>query len=74
MFNCFSNFFLLSDTIELVEDVNWVKFNVDMNGYYIVHYEGNGWDTIIELLNQNHTIFSYKDRANLIHNAFQLVR
>nr|XP_048706530.1 endoplasmic reticulum aminopeptidase 2-like isoform X3 [Caretta caretta] len=62
-----------SDTIELVEDVNWVKFNVDMNGYYIVHYEGNGWDTIIELLNQNHTIFSYKDRANLIHNAFQLV-
>ncbi|XP_038258642.1 endoplasmic reticulum aminopeptidase 2-like isoform X2 [Dermochelys coriacea] len=62
-----------SDTIELEEDVNWVKFNVDMNGYYIVHYEGNGWDAIIELLNQNHTIFSYKDRANLIHNAFQLV-
>uniref|UniRef100_A0A7M4EAF3 Aminopeptidase n=1 Tax=Crocodylus porosus TaxID=8502 RepID=A0A7M4EAF3_CROPO len=62
-----------SDTIELEEDVNWVKLNVDMNGYYIVHYEGNGWNNIIKLLNQNHTIFSYKDRANLIHNAFQLV-
>ncbi|XP_025950772.2 endoplasmic reticulum aminopeptidase 2-like [Dromaius novaehollandiae] len=60
-------------TIELEEDISWVKFNVDMNGYYIVHYEGNGWDNIIKLLNENHTLFSYKDRANLIHNAFQLV-
>ncbi|NXA49531.1 ERAP2 aminopeptidase, partial [Nothocercus julius] len=62
-----------SDTIELEEDVSWVKFNVDMNGYYIVHYEGNGWDNIIKLLNENHTLFSYKDRTNLIHDAFQLV-
>ncbi|KFV74064.1 Endoplasmic reticulum aminopeptidase 2, partial [Struthio camelus australis] len=62
-----------SDTIELEEGISWVKFNVDMNGYYIVHYEGNGWDNIIKLLNENHTLFSYKDRANLIHNAFQLV-
>ncbi|NWX85202.1 ERAP2 aminopeptidase, partial [Nothoprocta pentlandii] len=63
-----------SDTIKLEEDVSWVKFNVDMNGYYIVHYEGSGWDNIIKLLNENHTLFSYKDRANLIHDAFQLVR
>ncbi|NXA32023.1 ERAP2 aminopeptidase, partial [Eudromia elegans] len=62
-----------SETIKLEEDVSWMKFNVDMNGYYIVHYEGNGWDNIIKLLNENHTLFGYKDRANLIHDAFQLV-
>uniref|UniRef100_A0A8C9TAW6 Aminopeptidase n=1 Tax=Scleropages formosus TaxID=113540 RepID=A0A8C9TAW6_SCLFO len=62
-----------SDTIELPEDVTWVKFNTDMNGYYIIHYEGDGWDTLINLMKDNHTALSYKDRANLIHNAFQLV-
>ncbi|XP_023658852.1 endoplasmic reticulum aminopeptidase 2 [Paramormyrops kingsleyae] len=62
-----------SDTIELAQEASWVKFNSDMNGYYIVHYEGDGWDTLIRLLKENHTALSYKDRANLIHNAFQLV-
>ncbi|KAI1900319.1 hypothetical protein AGOR_G00048750 [Albula goreensis] len=62
-----------SDTIDLQGEVRWVKFNTDMNGYYIVHYEGDGWDALIELLKENHSTLSYKDRANLIHNAFQLV-
>uniref|UniRef100_A0A8C0JAB5 Aminopeptidase n=1 Tax=Chelonoidis abingdonii TaxID=106734 RepID=A0A8C0JAB5_CHEAB len=62
-----------TDTLELEGEVAWVKFNVDMNGYYIVHYEENGWDNIIKVLDQNHTLFSHKDRVNLIHNAFQLV-
>ncbi|KAL4630054.1 endoplasmic reticulum aminopeptidase 2 [Arapaima gigas] len=62
-----------SEIIKLPEDVGWVKFNIDMNGYYIVHYEGDGWDTLINLMKDNHTALGYKDRANLIHNAFQLV-
>ncbi|KYO48740.1 hypothetical protein Y1Q_0004118 [Alligator mississippiensis] len=62
-----------TDSLKLKEGVVWVKFNVDMNGYYIVHYEGNGWDNIITLLDQNHTLFSPKDQVNLIHNAFELV-
>ncbi|XP_006626843.3 endoplasmic reticulum aminopeptidase 2 [Lepisosteus oculatus] len=62
-----------SDTIQLEGEVNWIKFNVDMNGYYIVHYGEEGWDSLIELLNQNHTAISNKDRTNLIHNAIQLV-
>ncbi|XP_064412789.1 endoplasmic reticulum aminopeptidase 2 [Latimeria chalumnae] len=62
-----------SDTIELDEEASWVKFNVDMNGYYIVHYEGDGWDNMVKLLDQDHTLISHKDRANVIHNAFQLV-
>ncbi|NXS41302.1 ERAP1 aminopeptidase, partial [Balaeniceps rex] len=63
-----------ADVIILPEEVEWVKFNVDMNGYYIVHYEGDGWDRLINLLKENHTVISSNDRANLINNVFQLVR
>ncbi|XP_063051183.1 endoplasmic reticulum aminopeptidase 2 isoform X2 [Engraulis encrasicolus] len=59
--------------LDLDESVEWVKFNSDMNGYYIVHYEGDGWERLSRLLKHNLTALTYKDRANLIHNAFQLV-
>lgn len=58
----------------LPEEVEWIKFNVDMSGYYIVHYEGSGWDSIIHLLQHNHTVLSSNDRASLTNNVFQLVR
>ncbi|XP_062874242.1 endoplasmic reticulum aminopeptidase 1b [Trichomycterus rosablanca] len=57
----------------LPEEVDWIKFNVDMSGYYIVHYAGSGWDDLISLLKRNHTALSSNDRASLINNAFQLV-
>ncbi|XP_061220044.1 leucyl-cystinyl aminopeptidase isoform X3 [Neopsephotus bourkii] len=60
-----------SAIIELPEEVEWIKFNVDMNGYYIVHY-GEDWKTLIDLLKKNHTALSPKDRANLINNIFNL--
>ncbi|NXC14016.1 ERAP1 aminopeptidase, partial [Corythaeola cristata] len=63
-----------TDVIILPEEVEWVKFNVDMNGYYIVHYEGDGWDRLINVLKENHTVMSSNDRASLINNVFQLVR
>lgn len=62
-----------TDVLYLPEEVDWVKFNVDMSGYYMVHYEGQGWSSIIELLKNNHTALSSNDRASLINNAFQLV-
>ncbi|XP_050768751.1 endoplasmic reticulum aminopeptidase 1 [Gymnogyps californianus] len=62
-----------ADVIILPEEVEWVKFNVDMNGYYIVHYEDDGWDRLINLLKENHTVISSNDRASLISNVFQLV-
>ncbi|XP_037115815.1 endoplasmic reticulum aminopeptidase 2 [Syngnathus acus] len=61
-----------TDSVD-VGDVNWVKVNVDMTGYYVVHYEDGGWEEITKLLRENHTALSYKDRTHLIHNAFQLV-
>ncbi|NWR78066.1 ERAP1 aminopeptidase, partial [Centropus unirufus] len=63
-----------ADVIVLPEETEWVKFNVHMNGYYIVHYEGDGWAHLIKLLQENHTVISSSDRANLVNNIFQLVR
>lgn len=65
---------LHADVLYLREDVDWVKFNVDMSGYYMVHYAGEGWNSIIKVLQHNHTALTSNDRASLIHNVFQLVR
>ncbi|XP_014652500.1 PREDICTED: endoplasmic reticulum aminopeptidase 1 isoform X1 [Ceratotherium simum simum] len=62
-----------TDVLILPEEVEWIKFNVGMNGYYIVHYEDDGWDSLIDLLKGTHTAISSNDRASLINNAFQLV-
>ncbi|KAL4609489.1 endoplasmic reticulum aminopeptidase 1-like isoform X1 [Arapaima gigas] len=62
-----------TDVLYLPEEVEWIKFNVDMRGYYIVHYEAGGWNALISLLQHNHTAVSSNDRANLINNIFQLV-
>ncbi|XP_028641822.1 endoplasmic reticulum aminopeptidase 1 [Grammomys surdaster] len=62
-----------TDVIILPEAVQWIKFNVGMNGYYIVHYEDDGWPSLSSLLKESHTTISSKDRASLINNAFQLV-
>ncbi|XP_038161771.1 endoplasmic reticulum aminopeptidase 1b [Cyprinodon tularosa] len=62
-----------ADVLYLPEEVDWVKFNVNMSGYYMVHYAGEGWNNIINLLLYNHTAISGNDRASLIQNVFQLV-
>lgn len=62
-----------TDVLILPEEVEWIKFNVGMNGYYIVHYEDDGWDSLVGLLQGTHTTISSNDRASLINNAFQLV-
>ncbi|XP_036266485.1 endoplasmic reticulum aminopeptidase 1 isoform X4 [Pipistrellus kuhlii] len=62
-----------TDVLILPEEVEWIKFNVGMNGYYIVHYEDDGWDSLTGLLQGTHTAVSSNDRASLINNAFQLV-
>lgn len=62
-----------TDSISIEEEVSWVKVNSDMTGYYVVHYEDDGWYDMAKLLRRNHTALSYKDRTHLIHNAFQLV-
>ncbi|KAM6930481.1 endoplasmic reticulum aminopeptidase 1b [Xenentodon cancila] len=62
-----------TDVLYLPGEVDWVKFNVNMSGYYMVHYAGEGWNSIIRLLQHNHTALTGNDRASLINNVFQLV-
>ncbi|XP_076127017.1 endoplasmic reticulum aminopeptidase 1b [Alosa pseudoharengus] len=62
-----------TDVLYLPTEVEWIKFNVDMSGYYIVHYDNANWDAIAKLLRRNHTALSSNDRASLINNVFQLV-
>lgn len=64
---------LRADVLYLPREVDWVKVNVDMSGYYMVHYSGDGWNAIIDLLQHNHTVLTSNDRASLIHDVFQLV-
>ncbi|XP_070690100.1 endoplasmic reticulum aminopeptidase 1b [Pempheris klunzingeri] len=73
--NTIHRFLLKTKTgvLYLPEEVDWVKFNVNMSGYYMVHYAGEGWNSIIRLLQHNHTALTSNDRASLIHNVFQLV-
>ncbi|XP_077203790.1 leucyl-cystinyl aminopeptidase [Paroedura picta] len=61
-----------SDNITLTDKVSWVKFNVESNGYYIVQYDDDGWKVLIQLLNEDPTALTSSDRANLIHNIFNL--
>ncbi|XP_062985642.1 leucyl-cystinyl aminopeptidase [Elgaria multicarinata webbii] len=58
--------------IELPGETEWVKFNVDSNGYYIVQYAEGDWTALIELLKKKPTALSSRDRASLIHNIFIL--
>ncbi|XP_024419079.2 leucyl-cystinyl aminopeptidase [Desmodus rotundus] len=61
-----------SDVINLTEEVQWIKVNANMTGYYIVHYANEDWDALIQQLKINPYVLSDKDRANLINNIFQL--
>ncbi|TSM28089.1 Endoplasmic reticulum aminopeptidase 1 [Bagarius yarrelli] len=63
-----------NDVLYLPTEVEWIKFNVDMRGYYVVHYEAQGWELLIKQLQHDHTVFSGNDRASLIHDIFQLVK
>ncbi|XP_030049270.1 LOW QUALITY PROTEIN: leucyl-cystinyl aminopeptidase [Microcaecilia unicolor] len=70
-----SNIFLLdkvSDTIEFQDEVTWVKFNVDMNGYYMVNYGDDDWEALIQLLRNKSQYSEREDRTGLINNIFIL--
>nr|XP_060490078.1 leucyl-cystinyl aminopeptidase [Panthera onca] len=61
-----------SGVINLTEEVQWIKVNTNMNGYYIVHYADDDWEALIKQLKTNPYVLSDKDRANLINNIFEL--
>lgn len=46
--------------------------NYEQNGYYRVLYDKESYNSIVEQLKENHTVFSTKDRMGLISDAFAL--
>uniref|UniRef100_A0A8C1VS32 Leucyl-cystinyl aminopeptidase n=1 Tax=Cyprinus carpio TaxID=7962 RepID=A0A8C1VS32_CYPCA len=54
--------------------VKWLKFNFRSDGFYIVHYDEEGWKNLIDALKGDVTVLSCKDRAALINNIFALSR
>uniref|UniRef100_A0A7N6BX71 Aminopeptidase n=1 Tax=Anabas testudineus TaxID=64144 RepID=A0A7N6BX71_ANATE len=63
-----------SATLKLPESVKWLKLNYRNTGFYIVHYEDEGWAALTEALSSNISVLTHEDRASLIHNIFALSR
>lgn len=61
-------------TLKLPDQVKWLKFNYRSDGFYIVHYDKEGWRVLIEALRNDVNVLTHKDRASLINNAFALSR
>ena len=50
----------------------WFKANVNGTGFYHVNYPRENWDALTLALQQDHTVFTAADRAQLINDAFSL--
>uniref|UniRef100_A0A673LRT7 Aminopeptidase n=1 Tax=Sinocyclocheilus rhinocerous TaxID=307959 RepID=A0A673LRT7_9TELE len=59
-------------TLNLPDQVKWLKFNFRSDGFYIVHYDEEGWKNLIDALKGDVNVLSCKDRAALINNIFAL--
>ncbi|XP_016093811.1 leucyl-cystinyl aminopeptidase [Sinocyclocheilus grahami] len=59
-------------TLKLPDQVKWLKFNFRNDGFYIVHYDEEGWKNLIDALKGDVNVLSCKDRAALINNIFTL--
>uniref|UniRef100_A0A673M859 Aminopeptidase n=1 Tax=Sinocyclocheilus rhinocerous TaxID=307959 RepID=A0A673M859_9TELE len=61
-------------TLKLPDQVKWLKFNFRSDGFYIVHYDEEGWKDLIGALKEDVNVLTCKDRAALINNIFALSR
>jgi glutamyl aminopeptidase len=63
--------------IPLDESNKWFKLNVNQSGFYRVNYEPSIWNSLIDLMMESkfyQHILSSTDRANLIDDAFALMK
>ena len=45
-----------SAVINVPSDCRWIKANVNMTGFYRVHYDKNNWQALSEQLLHDHTV------------------
>lgn len=53
---------------------NWVILNIQQNFYYRVNYDLYMWYLIIDQLNEDFKVIHYRNRAQLIDDAFHIAR
>ncbi|CAL8262791.1 unnamed protein product [Merluccius merluccius] len=52
----------------------WVLANVNVTGYYRVHYDRGNWDKLLGQLRADHRVIPLINRAQLVDDAFNLAR
>ena len=65
-------YYFISALVNVPSGTQWVKFNVGQFGYYRVNYPLEEWLNFANVLQNDHTVFSTKDRAHLLNDAFSL--
>ena len=53
-------------------NIDWIKFNPQQFGYYIVNYTESDWKSLTHALVSNFKQFSPSDRSNLLFDSFLL--
>ncbi|KAH9512314.1 hypothetical protein Btru_039144 [Bulinus truncatus] len=53
---------------------DWIICNTQQNGYYRVNYENSNWLALAQQLKDNHRVIPTINRAQLINDAWNLVR
>ncbi|KAK3776842.1 hypothetical protein RRG08_024616 [Elysia crispata] len=53
---------------------SWLLANVQQIGFYRVNYPAGNWRALANQLNSNHTMFPVVNRAQMIDDAFNLVK
>ncbi|XP_070557596.1 aminopeptidase N-like [Ptychodera flava] len=65
-----------STTLELdgAREDDWILANIYQHGFYVINYDMNNWQKLIQQLQRNHTTFPVENRAAVIHDSFSLAR
>ncbi|NXG44487.1 AMPE aminopeptidase, partial [Psilopogon haemacephalus] len=69
-------FYNISDSsgIEIPSSGTFVNINPDHIGFFRVNYNSQNWDSLSNLLVNNHSSLSAADRAGILDDAFSLAR
>ena len=59
---------------KMPDNIKWIKANLNGTGYYRVMYPEDIWKGLTAQLKDDHTALSAVDRAQLLDDAFSLMR
>ncbi|CAH1779550.1 unnamed protein product [Owenia fusiformis] len=53
---------------------DWLLANIYEQGFFRVNYDAAGWGSLFAQLNNNHTVFSIENRAQIVDDALSLAK